>query len=92
MLVVLIYLLLSTLIPPGIDDYVHRIGWSGCAGKTEPATAFFNENNLSLAMPLADLMQEANKERSCLAHSFCVTGFLWWKQKSTVWRRAFWRA
>lgn len=49
-------------LPNDIDDYVHRIGRSRCAGKTEPATAFFNENNLSLAMPLADLMQEANQE------------------------------
>uniref|UniRef100_A0A5B6Z6M6 RNA helicase n=1 Tax=Davidia involucrata TaxID=16924 RepID=A0A5B6Z6M6_DAVIN len=49
-------------IPNDIDDYVHRIGRTGRAGKTGLATAFFNENNLSLAKPLADLMQEANQE------------------------------
>ncbi|KAL5545597.1 hypothetical protein UlMin_005284 [Ulmus minor] len=49
-------------LPNDIDDYVHRIGRTGRAGKSGLATAFFNENNLSLARPLADLMQEANQE------------------------------
>ncbi|KAA8516958.1 hypothetical protein F0562_017224 [Nyssa sinensis] len=49
-------------IPNDIDDYVHRIGRTGRAGNTGLATAFFNESNLSLAKPLADLMQEANQE------------------------------
>ncbi|KAL7194199.1 hypothetical protein ACSBR1_034582 [Camellia fascicularis] len=49
-------------LPNDIDDYVHRIGRTGRAGKTGLATAFFNENNLSLAKPLADLMQESNQE------------------------------
>lgn len=49
-------------LPNDIDDYVHRIGRTGRAGKTGLATAFFNENNLSLARPLADLMQESNQE------------------------------
>lgn len=49
-------------LPNDIDDYVHRIGRTGRAGKTGLATAFFNESNLSLAKPLADLMQEANQE------------------------------
>lgn len=49
-------------LPNDIDDYVHRIGRTGRAGKTGLATAFFNENNLSMARPLADLMQEANQE------------------------------
>ncbi|GMN55953.1 hypothetical protein TIFTF001_025074 [Ficus carica] len=49
-------------LPNDIDDYVHRIGRTGRAGKTGLATAFFNENNLSMARPLAELMQEANQE------------------------------
>ncbi|XP_075508776.1 DEAD-box ATP-dependent RNA helicase 37-like [Primulina tabacum] len=49
-------------LPSDIDDYVHRIGRTGRAGKTGLATAFFNENNTSLAKSLADLMQEANQE------------------------------
>ncbi|XP_023764502.1 DEAD-box ATP-dependent RNA helicase 37 [Lactuca sativa] len=49
-------------LPNDVDDYVHRIGRTGRAGKTGLATAFFNENNMSLAKPLADLMQEANQE------------------------------
>lgn len=49
-------------LPNDIDDYVHRIGRTGRAGKMGLATAFFNDNNMSLAKPLADLMQEANQE------------------------------
>lgn len=49
-------------LPNDIDDYVHRIGRTGRAGKTGLATAFFSDNNASLARPLADLMQEANQE------------------------------
>ncbi|XP_075517837.1 DEAD-box ATP-dependent RNA helicase 52-like [Primulina tabacum] len=49
-------------LPNDIDDYVHRIGRTGRAGKTGLATAFFNENNTSLSKALADLMHEANQE------------------------------
>ncbi|KAJ9685876.1 hypothetical protein PVL29_017804 [Vitis rotundifolia] len=49
-------------LPNDIDDYVHRIGRTGRAGKTGLATAFFNENNSSLARALAELMQESNQE------------------------------
>ncbi|XP_031125948.1 DEAD-box ATP-dependent RNA helicase 37-like [Ipomoea triloba] len=49
-------------LPNDIDDYVHRIGRTGRAGNTGLATAFFNENNVSLAKALAELMQEANQE------------------------------
>ncbi|CAA7404119.1 unnamed protein product [Spirodela intermedia] len=49
-------------LPNDIDDYVHRIGRTGRAGKTGLATAFFNENNTSLSRPLSDLMEEANQE------------------------------
>ncbi|CAL5207500.1 unnamed protein product [Lathyrus oleraceus] len=49
-------------LPNDIDDYVHRIGRTGRAGKMGLATAFFNDSNLSMAKPLADLMQEANQE------------------------------
>ncbi|KAL6195044.1 hypothetical protein ACLB2K_030666 [Fragaria x ananassa] len=49
-------------LPNDIDDYVHRIGRTGRAGKSGLATAFFNENNSSLAKSLADLMTESNQE------------------------------
>lgn len=49
-------------LPNDIDDYVHRIGRTGRAGKSGLATAFFNDGNLSMARPLAELMQEANQE------------------------------
>ncbi|KAE9607949.1 hypothetical protein Lal_00003597 [Lupinus albus] len=49
-------------LPNDIDDYVHRIGRTGRAGKKGLATAFFNDNNVNLARALADLMQEANQE------------------------------
>jgi ATP-dependent RNA helicase DDX3X len=49
-------------LPSDIDDYVHRIGRTGRAGKSGVATAFFNEKDQSLARPLSDLMQESNQE------------------------------
>ncbi|KAK6925798.1 Helicase, C-terminal [Dillenia turbinata] len=49
-------------LPNDIDDYVHRIGRTGRAGKTGLATAFFNDNNQSLARSLAELMKESNQE------------------------------
>ncbi|KAK7280814.1 hypothetical protein RIF29_08320 [Crotalaria pallida] len=49
-------------LPNDIDDYVHRIGRTGRAGKKGLATAFFNDNNTNMARALADLMQEANQE------------------------------
>lgn len=49
-------------LPNDIDDYVHRIGRTGRAGKSGLATAFFNEKNTSLAKGLADLMKEAKQE------------------------------
>lgn len=49
-------------LPNDIDDYVHRIGRTGRAGKSGLATAFFNDNNQSIARSLADLMQESNQE------------------------------
>ncbi|KAF5178262.1 Atp-dependent rna helicase ddx3y [Thalictrum thalictroides] len=49
-------------LPNDIDDYVHRIGRTGRAGKSGLATAFFNESNSNMARSLAELMQESNQE------------------------------
>ncbi|KAL3643197.1 hypothetical protein CASFOL_014012 [Castilleja foliolosa] len=49
-------------LPRSIDDYVHRIGRTGRAGKSGLATAFFSEKNAPLAKELVQLMQEANQE------------------------------
>ncbi|KAK4482934.1 hypothetical protein RD792_010107 [Penstemon davidsonii] len=59
-------------LPNDIDDYVHRIGRTGRAGKSGLATAFFNENNSSLARSLSDLMQEANQEVPAWLSHFAV--------------------
>ena len=48
-------------LPSDIDDYVHRIGRTGRAGKKGLATAFFTDKDMSLAKPLAELLQA----RSC---------------------------
>ncbi|KAK8698431.1 hypothetical protein V6N13_114549 [Hibiscus sabdariffa] len=48
--------------PKNIDDYVHRIGRTGRAGKCGLATAFFSDRNMSLAKSLAELMKESNQE------------------------------
>lgn len=49
-------------LPNDIDDYVHRIGRTGRAGKSGLATAFFNDSNASLARSLSELMQESKQE------------------------------
>ncbi|KAF9617987.1 hypothetical protein IFM89_039284 [Coptis chinensis] len=49
-------------LPKDIDDYVHRIGRTGRAGKSGLATAFFNEGDLSMAKALTELMQKAKQE------------------------------
>ncbi|CAI9782483.1 unnamed protein product [Fraxinus pennsylvanica] len=49
-------------LPKNKDDYVHRIGRTGRAGKSGLATAFFSEKNTPLAKDLVELMKEANQE------------------------------
>ncbi|XVE71436.1 hypothetical protein DITRI_Ditri10aG0149800 [Diplodiscus trichospermus] len=49
-------------LPKNIDDYVHRIGRTGRAGKCGLATAFFSDRNLPLAKSLSELMKETNQE------------------------------
>ncbi|XP_050364867.1 DEAD-box ATP-dependent RNA helicase 52C-like [Argentina anserina] len=48
--------------PKSIDDYVHRIGRTGRAGKTGLATAFFSEKNQPHAKALVDLLKESKQE------------------------------
>lgn len=48
--------------PKSIDDYVHRIGRTGRAGKSGLATAFFSEKNQPLAKALVELMKESKQE------------------------------
>lgn len=51
--------------PKHIDDYVHRIGRTGRAGRKGKAIAFLNERQCSrdLLKRLNDLMVDANQER-----------------------------
>ncbi|XP_022882364.1 DEAD-box ATP-dependent RNA helicase 52C-like [Olea europaea var. sylvestris] len=49
-------------LPKTVDNYVHRIGRTGRAGKSGLATAFFSEKNAPLAKDLVELMEEANQE------------------------------
>ena len=44
-------------LPTDVDDYVHRIGRTGRAGKKGLATAFFTDKDTGLAKSLADLLQ-----------------------------------
>lgn len=44
-------------LPNDIDDYVHRIGRTGRAGKKGLATAFLSDKDANLAKPLAELLQ-----------------------------------
>ena len=49
-------------LPADIDDYVHRIGRTGRAGKKGLATAFFSDKDAPLARGLAELLTETNQE------------------------------
>ena len=49
-------------LPTDIDDYVHRIGRTGRAGKKGQATALFGDKDAGIAKALMDLMKEANLE------------------------------
>ena len=43
-------------LPTDIDDYVHRIGRTGRAGKKGIATAFFSDKDQGLAKSLSELL------------------------------------
>uniref|UniRef100_A0A1D1Z3Z3 RNA helicase n=1 Tax=Anthurium amnicola TaxID=1678845 RepID=A0A1D1Z3Z3_9ARAE len=62
-------------LPKDIDDYVHRIGRTGRAGKSGLATAFFNEGNRPLARSLVELMLEANQEVPAWLHQYAERSF-----------------
>lgn len=47
-------------LPSDIDDYVHRIGRTGRAGKKGLATAFFADKDSGLARGLAELLSVSN--------------------------------
>ncbi|KAL2929526.1 DEAD-box ATP-dependent RNA helicase 37, partial [Bienertia sinuspersici] len=49
-------------LPRDIDDYVHRIGRTGRAGKSGLATAFFNDKNLPISKALIEIMEDSHQE------------------------------
>eukprot|EP01025_Chloroclados_australasicus_P052987 TRINITY_DN6196_c0_g1_i10.p1 TRINITY_DN6196_c0_g1~~TRINITY_DN6196_c0_g1_i10.p1 ORF type:complete len:781 (-),score=128.45 TRINITY_DN6196_c0_g1_i10:1127-3469(-) len=49
-------------LPTDIDDYVHRIGRTGRAGKKGLATAMFSEKDSGLARALVETLSETNQE------------------------------
>ncbi|GMH04511.1 hypothetical protein Nepgr_006351 [Nepenthes gracilis] len=57
-------------LPRDIDDYVHRIGRTGRAGKSGLATAFFSDKNLPIAKALVELMEEANQDVPLWLHDY----------------------
>ncbi|CCW70540.1 unnamed protein product [Phytomonas sp. Hart1] len=48
-------------LPSNIDDYVHRIGRTGRAGKQGTAVSFFNEKNRNIVNSLIPLLNETNQ-------------------------------
>ncbi|CAO2822687.1 unnamed protein product [Amaranthus hypochondriacus] len=48
--------------PRDIDDYVHRIGRTGRAGKSGLATAFYNDKNQPISRALVELMEDNHQE------------------------------
>ncbi|KAF6242394.1 P-loop containing nucleoside triphosphate hydrolase protein [Scenedesmus sp. NREL 46B-D3] len=49
-------------LPKDIDDYVHRIGRTGRAGKKGLATAFFTDDDFGLARSLQEVLSETGQE------------------------------
>nr|XP_027206392.1 DEAD-box ATP-dependent RNA helicase 37-like [Dermatophagoides pteronyssinus] len=49
-------------LPHNIDEYVHRIGRTGRAGKNGLATSFINEENKNILKPLIALLKETNHD------------------------------
>ena len=58
-------------LPTDVDDYVHRIGRTGRAGKKGLATAFFTDKDTGLAKSLAELLQV--QVPSCTSCQPCQT-------------------
>lgn len=56
-------------LPTDIDDYVHRIGRTGRAGKKGLATAFFSDKDTGLSKALAELLAVRFFIRSLLNHT-----------------------
>eukprot|EP01118_Nematostelium_gracile_P010210 TRINITY_DN3498_c0_g1_i6.p1 TRINITY_DN3498_c0_g1~~TRINITY_DN3498_c0_g1_i6.p1 ORF type:complete len:424 (-),score=145.63 TRINITY_DN3498_c0_g1_i6:100-1371(-) len=48
--------------PTDIEDYVHRIGRTGRAGKTGLATTFISDDNANIIPKLSDLLTQAGQE------------------------------
>ena len=48
--------------PNNLEDYVHRIGRTGRAGKTGTAISFFTDSNARMGRDLVALMREAKQE------------------------------
>ena len=65
-------------LPTDIDDYVHRIGRTGRAGKKGLATAFFSDKDSSLARGLAELLSVSLHNQCCPFnhHSMLLAQFL----------------
>jgi len=62
-------------LPNNIDDYVHRIGRTGRAGRKGTAMAMINEScNKSLLKELGSLLTEAKQERPMWFQEICRAG------------------
>ena len=62
-------------LPSDVDDYVHRIGRTGRAGKKGLATAFFTDKDSSLARGLVEILSEANQDVPSFLNGFASRGF-----------------
>uniref|UniRef100_A0A286XSN6 RNA helicase n=1 Tax=Cavia porcellus TaxID=10141 RepID=A0A286XSN6_CAVPO len=49
-------------LPSDTEEYVHRIGHTGCVGSLGLATSFFNERDINITKNLLDLLVEAKQE------------------------------
>ena len=60
--------------PSAIDDYVHRIGRTGRAGKKGAALSFVNDRSRGLVRPLYELLMENGQEVPKWLSQMCAGG------------------
>ena len=62
-------------LPSDVDDYVHRIGRTGRAGKKGLATAFFTDKDSGLARGMIEILSEAGQDVPSFLNGFASRGF-----------------
>merc|ERR1719235_281449 len=69
-----VHLVVNYDMPKAIDDYVHRIGRTGRAGRKGSALSFVNDRSRGLVRPLYELLMENGQEVPKWLSQMCAGG------------------